>query len=92
MPCDRMMMLAADDCADRTDALAAPEPPVGTAPSGGAPPPGAQAHDTSSDEYAAMADEAAERFGAELPDPARLRAMRAAAHSDAVAGFPTPLW
>lgn len=79
---DRMMMLAADDCADRTDALGVPDPPRPE-------PPRLEerrrrARELDADvEYAAMADEAAERFGAELPDPARLRAMRAAARSDA---------
>lgn len=78
---DRLMMLAADDCADRTDALERPQAPVE--------PPRladrrAEARRLDADvEYARMADEAAERFGASLPAPERLRAMGGAARSDA---------
>lgn len=78
---DRLMMLAADDCADRTDALERPQAPVE--------PPRladrrAEARRLDADvEYARMADEAAERFGAALPAPDRLNAMGEAARSDA---------
>lgn len=78
---DRLMMLAADDCADRTDALVRPEAPA-------EPPMLADRRDEARRldgdvEYARMADEAAERFGVELPGPDRLRDMAATARSDA---------